>query len=157
MSKPKKKPTRRIPKTRNLETLTERGFYTWLKNLLRKGSLKWRPANEAFRRAESGTIKNPDTGRPNKAYRCAGCGGLFMKAKKKGQPGVVKDHIVPVIPEGKQILVCTDRFFDPDKHVCLGEVAVNRMYPEIHGWQILCHDCHKTKTEEENSKRKGHE
>lgn len=142
-----KKP--RVAKTRNLGTLSERGYFGWLKQLLRKGSMKWRPAAQAFKDAEDGTITNPKTGRPNKAFRCAGCGKRFMKAKRKGGKGVVKDHIIPVVPEGKTVSVCTDPEFNPKKHICFGDMAVNRMYPELEGWQILCNGCNQDKGNKE--------
>ena len=138
----------RVEKTRNDNTLSERAFYGWIKGLLRLGSRRWRPINKVLKAGEDGKLINPATGRENKAYECAGCGGRFLKAKRKGTEGIQVDHIDPVVPEGKQILSCCNDSFDSSIHVCIGEVAM-RMYKEVDGYQLLCKACNSAKSNKE--------
>jgi len=66
-------------------------------------------------------------------YECSQCHGLF------GPKEIQLDHIVPVIP--------IEGFTGWDTYV-------ERLFCELEGYQVLCKDCHSTKTIEENKKRK---
>lgn len=118
-------------------------YFGWLKNLLRAGSRKWRPINATLKEGEAGTVVNPKTGRPNKAYKCVECGNSFMKAKR-GTEGIQVDHIEAVVPEGKTIHACSEPGFDATLNVCIGEVAM-RMFVEQEGLQLMCTTCNREK------------
>lgn len=136
------------PKTRNHGTQTEAAFLGWIKSLLRSGSQRWRPKNEAKKLARKGKLINPKTGRECNSGVCSSCGDTFLEKELEA------DHIHPVIPIGKTMNLCSRKDFDPSKHVCLSEVA-ERMYVEIDGYQMLCNTCHKEKTSKERSMRRN--
>lgn len=144
---------KRVEKTRNHFTKSEVGHLGWLIQLLRKGSQRWIPKTKAFKRASVGQITNPETGRLKEAWACEECGWVGFKKGRKDKEGVIADHIDPVIPVGKSRHICSRPDFDPEIHVCIGEVC-DRMYVELDHWQILCHTCHKVKTDEENKGRR---
>lgn len=108
---------------------TEARFNSWVKSLLRKGSTRWPPGFKALNAAYTGDKINPLSGRKCKHYRCAKCNGEFP-AKQ-----VAKDHIVPVI--------------DPATGFTTWDEVIKRMFCEQEGYQILCTECHKAKTQEE--------
>lgn len=91
--------------------------------------VKFKSLNKAF----VGKKVNPATKRMCKAYRCAGCGGHFINA------AVAVDHIEPV--------VSVTGFVDWNTYI-------ERLFVEGDGFQVLCKECHKAKTDEENEKRK---
>lgn len=94
-------------------------------NLLRRGSYRWPPRNEA--------LKNARVARNQ--YKCAHCEGIF------GRKEVSIDHIHPVV--------------DPDEGFTGWDSYVERMYCELEGFQILCDTCHDKKTAEEKEVRKA--
>lgn len=108
-------------------------FVRWT---LRRASFRWPPRGEAMKAARV------DRG----LYKCAGCGSLY-KTKE-----VRVDHIEPVVevtaPMGVQGL--QER---PNSGVDLGKYVL-RMFPEANGFQVLCTQCHHTKTQGENSARR---
>lgn len=108
---------------------TQAKFNAWIKSLLRKGSTRWPPGFRALNDAYVGEAINPKTGRRCKHYKCASCGGHFP-AKE-----VAKDHINPVI--------------DPATGFTSWDDVIKRMFCEQDGYQVLCHTCHKHKSEEE--------
>lgn len=77
-------------------------------------------------------IVNPASGRKCLAYRCADCGGAFIDKH------ISIDHIAPVVP------VTGHDSWDG---------VIERLMCEIDGFQVLCHGCHKVKTEIENVER----
>jgi hypothetical protein len=69
--------------------MTESEYWGRVRSALRKAFAAWRPAQEAAKRAECGTMANPKTGRQKKVYRCAICGKAdFIEQMQK-------DHIEP--------------------------------------------------------------
>lgn len=98
--------------------------FAFIKNTLRRASYRWPWRGIAVGRARH------DRG----IYACAKC------AKKCGTKEYAIDHTLPVVrPE---------RGF-----VTWGEYILN-MFPNISGWQLLCHACHATKTRGENERRR---
>lgn len=112
---------------------TEGKFQSFIKSTLRKGSTRWPPRYEVLNDAKRGKRVNPETGRIAEHYECNQCGMLFP-AKC-----VVVDHISPVIP--------VTGFTNWDD-------VINRMFCSRLGLQVLCKECHRLKTKEENAQRK---
>lgn len=67
-------------------------------------------------------------------YKCNICQGIF------GPKEVHRDHVEPVI--------------DPTTGFVDWNTFHERVNPPLEGWQILCHDCHHTKSAEENRLRR---
>jgi len=111
---------------------TEARRRSFITSALRRAS--WPVKYEALRVAElPDKVVNPSSGRLCKAYRCNECGGAFV-AKQ-----VSVDHITPVVP-----LSGHDSW----------DLFIDRIFCELDGFQVLCKDCHKVKTDAENSERK---
>lgn len=96
-------------------------------NVLRRGTYRWPGRWKAEKRSHL-----PE----EKRYYCEECG--LVCRKKDTQ----MDHILPVIPVEKSTETTT-----------LDEIA-ERMYPFTEGWQRLCKECHKVKTDAENAQRR---
>ena len=79
----------RAVRTRNANTMTEAEYWERVRSALRKKFAYWRPAQEAVKRAERGTVKNLKTGRQKKVYQCAACGLLGFREEMH------IDHIDP--------------------------------------------------------------
>lgn len=92
--------------------------------VLRRATYRWSPRSEALKRAR----------KERNSYECAMCKMLFQNSK------VVLDHIVPVV--------------DPKSGFTNWDEYINRMFPEIDGFQVLCYDCHDIKTVIEDEMRK---
>jgi len=106
-------------------------------NLLRKGTFKWKPRNEAKKRYRRpwGKFKNGNT---KYGYECAICGEIGPSKDIK------MDHIDPVSPlEGFKLRG------DFDLH----EYA-ERMFCGPENFQATCSVCHDKKTKEENKIRR---
>jgi 5-methylcytosine-specific restriction endonuclease McrA len=85
--------------------------------------------------AKRGKKINESSGRLAEHFECNECHNLFP-AKL-----VVVDHIESVVP--------LTGFVSWDD-------VIKRMYCSSEGLQVLCKECHKIKTKEENSQRKLH-
>ena len=112
---------------------TEGKFQSFIKSTLRKGSTRWPPKYEVLNAAKRGKQINPETGRIAEHYHCALCNNLFVGKH------VVVDHIEPVVP--------VTGFVSWD-------IVIARMFCPAEGLQVLCKECHKVKTKEENAQRK---
>lgn len=109
---------------------TEARYRSFIISTLRRSSSRWGPRNackKAARHHEK--LPSPTTGRLVYHCRCAGCGGLFPETTCS------VDHINPVI--------------DPKVGFQDWDTYIERMYCEADGFQVLCEDCHSTKTKEE--------
>lgn len=120
--KPKKE---RVVKTRNAGTLTESGFWSFIRSCLRQKSRWWKPitnAKIAARRAYKG---------PNKIqkweYQCNQCKNWFKDKE------TVVDHLIE----------CGELKGPKDL-----EGFIERLFCEQEGFQILCKPCHHIKTQE---------
>ena len=103
-------------------------FVRWT---LRHASFRWPPRGEAMK------LARVDRG----LYTCASCKGSFKNKE------VRLDHIQPVVPTMPQI--------DPSGRAIpqsIGEYVL-RMFPPKEGLQVLCSNCHATKTKLENEQR----
>lgn len=120
----------KAPKIRNAGTMTESGFWSFIRSGLRQKSRWWKPITECKLKA-----KRPYKG-PNKRqkfeYKCNICKEWFA------EKNINVDHIV-----GAGSLNCgadLDGF-------------VNRLFCEIDNLQVLCTTCHNEKTKlEKNDK-----
>jgi|SRR6185436_5182081 len=68
-------------------------------------------------------------------YRCKACGNLVERSEKQ------VDHIIPVVEPGKKWSGSWDDYRD-------------RLFVSTEKLQVLCRGCHKSKTAEENKRRK---
>ena len=113
---------------------TDAKFKGWIVSLLRRGTMRYPPRNDALRAAKTDKKINVKTGRMAQHYKCTGCNEEFT-AK-----GVVVDHIEPVIPVGIG-------FTTWDEYI-------KRMFCSIEKLQVLCGSCHDVKSKEERRQRK---
>lgn len=122
----KKAKKSRVPKTRGGGTMTEAGFWSFVKSALRSKSMYWAPlhqAKQAARRPNQSANK-----RLKHEYQCAHCKQWFPDKE------TVVDHIVPV-----------------GRLLCYEDIpgVVKRMFCEKEGFQVLCKHDHKAKTAED--------
>jgi len=99
-------------------------FMRWLVSQLRRLTYRWRPRTEARRRAKVAYGK----------YRCEVC------KKTHAAKDTQLDHVIPVV--------------DPEKGFTTWDDFIARLFVGDGGWQLLCHDCHKKKSDKENARRK---
>jgi len=119
----------RVKKTRNNGQWSEARFKSFIKSLLRKGTMKWGPVHTT---KKAGWVERGK-------YLCAECKQV-VPLKKDGKKNVFVDHVNPVVsPE--EGFVSWDRY-------------IERMFCEAEGLQVLCGDCHSRKTKEERGRRK---
>lgn len=118
---------------------TEARFHSFIKSALRSASMRWPPKYEVKKEAriERGI------------YLCAGFKRRAHKvpASLPPKPGnklrinnAQVDHIASVVTE--------DGFTTWDD-------VINRMFCEKENLQVLCHECHKAKTQEEKESRRA--
>ena len=121
----------KVEKPHNCGTWSKARFESFIKSQLRRA--QWPPKYQAIKDAYFDDGINPATGRRCKLHRCAECGDCFPMSYMQA------DHIEPVIP--------IEGFDSWDK-------VIERLYCEKEGFQALCKDCHKAKTQEENKLRR---
>ena len=109
-------------------------FKGWIISLLRRGTMRWPPRNEALKKAKTTKKINPKSGRLAQHFKCKKCKGDFP-AKQ-----VVVDHIKPVVEIGVGFVN-----FD---------IYAERMYCSLSNLQVLCKGCHDIKSKDEKEKRK---
>ena len=122
-----------IDKPRNNGTLTEAGFWAYIRSSLRQRSLRgWKPLQECKKRA-----RRPYEGENNRQkweYQCANCKNWFMEKE------IHVDHIVDAgsLRNGDDL-----------------KGFIERLFCEIDGLQVLCKDkCHREKTNEVITEKK---
>lgn len=113
---------------------TDAKFKGWVVSLLRRGTMRWPPRNEALQAAKTEKKINEKTGRMAQHYECASCKGQFS-AKN-----VCVDHIEPVI--------------HPEVGFVDWNVYIERMFCSVVNLQILCSTCHDVKSANEKQQRK---
>jgi len=121
--KKKAVPKPRVVKTRNAGTLTESGFWSFIRSALRQKSRWWKPITQCkmeARRAYKGANK-----RQKFEYQCNECKGWFPDKL------INVDHIVPA-----GSLNCAEDL----------PGFVERLFIENEGLQVLCSSCHDKKT-----------
>ena len=125
---------------RNGGAWTEARYHSFINSALRKASMKWPPKNNVKKeaRVERGI------------YMCVGYNvpPHKVKASLPPKPGnkrrinnAVVDHIQPII--------------DPVTGFKSWDDTIDRMFCESDNLQVLCHDCHKHKTQDEKEISKG--
>ncbi len=113
---------------------------TWVIWALRKASYRWPPRQQALRDAAATREDYNKYGaeRVSKLVRnfywCAKCEEVFSRK------GVSIDHVVPVV-DTRMGWQGFDEF-------------IRRMFCDVSGFQILCSNCHDTKTQRENKVRR---
>jgi 5-methylcytosine-specific restriction endonuclease McrA len=122
-----------VNKPRNNGTWSEARFNSFIKSLLRKGTMRWAPKNLVLKEAR--TVKG--------VYLCAGCKEeVPVTVKKDGKRvrNVFVDHINPIVS-------VETGFTSWDEYI-------NRMFCEVDNLQVLCSDCHTIKTAKERQQAK---
>jgi len=127
-----KKRISKVSKPRNNGTMTESGFWGFIRSALRQKSRWWKPISQCkldARRPYTGTNK-----RQKFEYQCNKCKGWFPEKQ------INVDHITPA---GQ--LNCSNDL----------PGFVERLFCEVDKLQCLCKTCHDKKTlEEKQSKKK---
>ena len=124
-----KKTTTRKPrplKVRNGGTLTESGFWSFIRSALRQKSRWWKPISQA-----KANVKRPYKGplkRQKFEYQCNQCKKWYADKK------INVDHIIPA-----GSLNCADDL----------PGFVERLFCEVDKLQVLCENCHNIKTQNE--------
>lgn len=113
---------------------TESKFQSFIKSILRSGSQRWPPKYKVLNEAKRGKRINEKTGRLAEHYECAGCHNLFPSTL------IAVDHSKPVVP--------TTGFVSWDD-------VISRLFCPSENLQVLCKECHKVKTKQENEERKA--
>lgn len=121
----------RVEKPFNGGKWSEARFNSFIKAALRQATMRWGPIQEAKKQARVARGE----------YLCAGC-NLVVPASRKNDKGkrvsnISVDHIEPVI--------------DPHVGFESWDTSIKRMFPEIEGFQVLCYECHKKKTDAEKA------
>jgi hypothetical protein len=101
-------------------------FRSFIKSLLRAGTMRWGPKYDAIKLAFVRRAVNPRTGKLCKLHRCAMCKELFP------QNAIKIDHIQPVV--------------DPKVGFVSWDEYIERMFCEVENLQALCDPCHDNKT-----------
>lgn len=117
-----------------ISSWTDAKFKGWIISLLRRGTMRFPPRNDALRAAKTEKKINEKTGRMAQHYECASCHQDFS-AKN-----VAVDHIEPVISPG-------EGFVDWNTYI-------ERMFCSVDNFQILCSNCHDIKSASEKQQRK---
>lgn len=128
----------RKPKPYNGGQWTDARMHSFIKGALRQASLRWPPKAKAKGKARVA----------RGLYRCAGYGTKPhevpatlppMAGNKRRIDNAVVDHIIPVV--------------DPVEGFVSWDELIKRLFCEEDGFQILCHECHKRKTQDERVMR----
>jgi 5-methylcytosine-specific restriction endonuclease McrA len=129
---------RKVERTRNNGTWTEARYNSFIKGALRAATQRWGPIHKAKRDARVGYG----------LYLCAGHGrGKHkvpaslppLEGKKRRINNAVVDHIKPII--------------DPKTGFINWDTVISRMFCEVDNLQVLCHECHSLKTQQEKQQR----
>jgi len=107
------------PKTRNSGTMTESAFFQWLRQVLRKSSLYWKPISQVKKDAQ--IPYNGDNKRRKYSYTCSNC-------KKEYSATEINVH--------HKIECGSLKSFDDISGF------VERLFVEKEGLIVLCKKCH---------------
>lgn len=111
-------------------------YKTFIIGLLRRGTLRWPPANDAWKAAKTDYYITSKNGKQLKRckYKCAKCGNFFKRDDCE------LDHKEPVV--------------DPKRGVESLDEYAKRMFPPTKDhYQVLCQGCHEKKTKAETEER----
>lgn len=127
MAKSKKE---KVPRTRGSGSLTESAFWSMIRSSLRQKSRWWKPISDAKLKARR---NNKSANKRLKyEYQCAICKGWHP------DKNIEVDHIIPAgsLRSGDDL-----------------KQFVERLFVEKEGLQVLCRECHKIKTSEQNAEK----
>lgn len=113
---------------------TDAKFKGWIVSLLRRGTMRFPPRNEALKAAKTEKKINASSGRLAQHYRCTSC------LQEYTAKNVCVDHIEPVIP-------VNGTFTTWDEYI-------ERMFCSVENLQVLCSTCHDVKSKDERQQRK---
>lgn len=121
----------RVVKTRNAGTMTESGFWSFIRSGLRQKSRWWKPITQCKLNAKR-KYKGPNK-RQKFEYQCNTCKEWFAEKH------INVDHIHPA-----------------GSLNCAADLPgfVERLFCEQDNLQILCSDCHDIKTKKEKEDKK---
>ena len=119
----------RVKRTRNAETWTESQYWSAVRSALRRAFRYWKPATAA--KADARRLYTGSNKRQRWEYQCAHCERWFKDKE------VQIDHITPV-----------GSLKTPEDLAGF----LQRLTPED-GFQVLCKECHKEKTQSERNNR----
>lgn len=119
----------RVPKTRCSGTMTESGYQSFIRSMLRRGSMRWKPKYDCKREARHHTKLPGKTARLVFHSKCAGCGKLYPETE------TAVDHIKPIV--------------DPDIGFTNWDDFIHLLFCETDNLQVLCTKCHHEKTQAE--------
>lgn len=123
----KKTAKTKVARTRNAGTMTESAFWSMIRAALRQKSRWWKPISKAKQKCRK-PCKN--CGRQKWEYQCNYCKKWFPDKK------INVDHIIPA-----GTLKCSMDL----------PGFVERLFCEVSGLQVLCHECHDKKTKSEKN------
>lgn len=123
-------------KTRCSGAWTEAKFTSFVKGNLRRATQKWAPIGQCLKEART----------KRGFYMCACCGeevpsSIPVEGSRRRQKNVHVDHINPVVPVTGWVS---------------WDNCINTLFCELDNLQLVCGECHSTKTKEENEERKKH-
>jgi 5-methylcytosine-specific restriction endonuclease McrA len=121
------------PKTRNGNQWTEARFRSFIRSQLRAATMRWGPI--------ATSLKDARVGRGE--YLCAECEQVVpatIKINGRRTKNVHVDHIEPIV--------------DPDVGFVNYDTLIERMFCEADNLQVLCHECHNKKTDDEKARAK---
>lgn len=132
MAKKKQKATRKpkVLRTRNHGTMTESGFWSFIRSALRQKSRWWKPIL-ACKMSSRRPYRGPNK-RQKFEYQCESCLNWFPEKK------INVDHVQPA---GSLNSAADLPGF------------VERLFCEVDNLQVLCTDCHDKKTKDEKEKK----
>lgn len=120
-------------KTRCNNTWSDARFNSFIKSMLRRGSMRWLPKSLCKREARHYEKLSNEKGRLVFHSKCASCHKIYPETT------CAVDHINSVVP--------ASGFVSWDE-------TITRMFCEVEGLQVLCSGCHAIKTEKEKLERK---
>jgi 5-methylcytosine-specific restriction endonuclease McrA len=123
-----------VPKIRAHGTMTEAGYRAFIRSMLRRGSIRWKPKYVAKAMARHHEKLPNGRGRDVFHSLCAECEQLVPETS------AVVDHIKPVV--------------DPNVGFTTWDDFIERLFCEADNLQVLCKVCHDEKTAKEKAEAK---
>lgn len=104
---------------------------------------RWNPRMTVIKRAFVRKDINPLTGKPCNIHKCESCHGEFPQGKMRA------DHAEQVIPIDHEWEKLPNNFLGYDWN----EVMRRLWIEKGDGWNVICEECHKTKSKQERIDR----
>ncbi len=120
LEKKKRERKTKAPKTRNMQTMSESEFWSFIRSALRNRTRFWKPRLEALKRARR--VYNGPNKRQKWEFKCAICGNHFKQTQ------VEVNHIIPAGSlKSKEDLPS----------------FVENLFCEVDNLEVVCKTCHK--------------